>query len=140
MLKYLRIAVTALSLTACVLLVALWVRSMLTRDLASLGDVTASSRNGRLVFYTLPNGNGPWRLEDFPAYAAVADAVPGVPVAFGSVPAGPYMTTPYWFLVFVSGATGILLQWRYPYRFRLRTLLIATTLVAAGLGILVMLS
>ena len=27
MLKYLRIAVTALSLTACVLLIALWVRS-----------------------------------------------------------------------------------------------------------------
>jgi hypothetical protein len=33
MLKYLRIAVTALSLTACVLLVALWVRSYFYMDL-----------------------------------------------------------------------------------------------------------
>ena len=32
MLKYLRIAVTALSLTACVLLVALWVRSQNWQD------------------------------------------------------------------------------------------------------------
>jgi hypothetical protein len=137
MLKYLRIAVTALSLTACVLMIALWVRSLHTRDLASLGNMTASSMGGRLVFYTLPNGTGPWRLEDHPRYAAVADAVPGVPITFGRVPAGPYITAHYWFLVFACGATAILLQWRYPYRFRLRTLLFATTLVAVGMGVIV---
>jgi hypothetical protein len=135
--RYLRITVTALSLTACVLLIALWVRSVHTRDLASFGNVIASSMDGRLVFYTLPNGNGPWRLEDHPRYAAIAGAVPGVPLAFGNVPAGSYLMSPYWFLAFVSGATAILLQWRYPYRFSLRTLLIATTLVAVVLGIVV---
>ena len=44
MLKYLRIAVTALSLTACVLLIALWVRSYWSRDLiarAVLGQTAA---------------------------------------------------------------------------------------------------
>jgi hypothetical protein len=59
--KYLRIAVTALSLTACVLLIALWVRSTYTRDLASLGEVTVASMPGRVILYTLPNGGGPWR-------------------------------------------------------------------------------
>jgi hypothetical protein len=136
MLKHLRIAVTALSLAACALVVALWVRSIHTKDLVSLGhDVIAASEDGRVIFYTLPNGSGPWRLEDHPRYAAMADAAPGLPLAFGNVPAGPYVTTPYWFLVFVSAAIAILLQWRYPYRFSLRTLLIATTLIAMGLGL-----
>jgi hypothetical protein len=34
MLKYLRIAATGMSLTACVLMIALWVRSYRNRDLA----------------------------------------------------------------------------------------------------------
>jgi hypothetical protein len=136
MLKDLRIAVTALSLTACALLIALWVRSMYSRDLASLGDVTVASMPGRIILYTLPNGGGPWRLEDHPKYAAVLEAVAGVPIAFGNVSAGSYVTAPYWFLVVVSAAIGALLQWRHPYRFTVRTLLIATTLVALGLGII----
>jgi hypothetical protein len=63
-----------------------------------------------------------------------------VPIAFGSVPAGPYVTAPFWFLVVVSAAIGVILQWRYPYRFTVRTLLMATTLVAVGLGIVMTLS
>ena len=81
MLKYLRIAVTAICLTACVLLVALWVRSMRTRDLASLGNVNAASTQGRMVLFTLPNGGGPWRLDDFPSYAAVKTSKLGQPIA-----------------------------------------------------------
>ena len=46
MLKYLRIAVTALSLTACVLLIAMWVRSYLRLDI--LERRTASRRSNQL--------------------------------------------------------------------------------------------
>jgi hypothetical protein len=85
-----------------------------------------------MVFYTLPNGGGPWRLDDFPSYAAVKKTNLGRPIAWGAVPAGPYVATPYWFPVLMTGAMALLV-WR-PRRFSLRTLLIGTTLVAVGLG------
>jgi hypothetical protein len=57
MLKYLRIAVTVLSLTACVLLIALWVRSYYGGDylywnFAYHRSVLVGSTHGRLVIYT----------------------------------------------------------------------------------------
>ena len=83
MLKYLRITVTALSLTACVLLVALWV-------------------------WALNNSNrGP--MFDWLAWVAILSGVTLV----------------------VHEVVVLLMR---PWRFSLRTLLIATTLVAVVLG------
>jgi hypothetical protein len=122
----------------CLFLIALWVRSARNRDLLSCGDVTIASTKERVIFYTLPNGGGPWRLEDHPSYAAVATAPIGQPFAFGKVPAGPYVTAPYWFLVLLSMSAGILVM---PFRrFSLRTLLLITTLVAITLGFVVLIS
>src|SRR5688500_18594160 len=119
--RLLRIAFSVVCGIVCLLLIALWVRSLHERDLASCGNVTIASTKGRAVFYTLPNGNGPWRLEDHPNYAAVATAPSGLPLAFGNVPAGPYITTPYWFLTLLMMSAGI---FALPYRrFSLRTLL-----------------
>jgi hypothetical protein len=54
MLKSLRIAVTTLSLTACVLLIALWVRSYWWADRCTLAShLELSSFYGRLGFYVL---------------------------------------------------------------------------------------
>jgi hypothetical protein len=59
MLKYLRIAVTALSLTACVLLIALWVRSYWLRDevyfriIPTFGNKICFDRS-RIEFLTHP--------------------------------------------------------------------------------------
>jgi hypothetical protein len=55
LLKYLRIAVTALSLTACVLLIALWMRSFWVTDLVSRIDsqkiaTTIGSQYGTVYF------------------------------------------------------------------------------------------
>jgi hypothetical protein len=110
-----------------------WLRSHIARDLVGFAGANASSKDGRVVIYTLPNGSGPWRLEDYPAYTVTS---PAIPIAFGVVPAGPFVAVRYWFLVLVSGVAAIILGWRHPYQFSLRTLLIATTLVAVVLGMI----
>jgi hypothetical protein len=51
MLKYLRIAVTALSLTACVLLIALWVRSYWNTDPAEVMGIPVWLMDGTLRVY-----------------------------------------------------------------------------------------
>jgi hypothetical protein len=45
-------------------------------------------------------------------------------------------TMPYWFLVAITAMPGVLFWLPWSRRFSLRTLLIATTLVAIALGIL----
>ena len=84
MLKYLRIAVTGLSLTACVFLIALWVRSW--QDY-------------------MPRPNSHYSLE---------------------------VVASHWILI-LAFAIFAAMPW---IRFSLRTLLIATTLVAVVLGLL----
>jgi hypothetical protein len=51
----------------------------------------------------------------------------------------PYVVVmlPFWFLVLVSGSLAMLLQLRWPWRFNLRSLFIATTLLAVVLGMIV---
>jgi len=45
-----------------------------------------------------------------------------------------YVALPYWFLSIVTGLAGLLLTVRRPYRFTVRGMLIATTIVAFVLG------
>lgn len=59
MLKYLRIAVTALCLTACVLLIALWVRSYAALESAQAhvfgkALVHVQSARGNVLVFTIP--------------------------------------------------------------------------------------
>ena len=131
--RYLRIAVTALSLTACVLFVALWVRSYSWTDISTKWNV--ASNQGRLIkfrtidlitieardpyIYTHPFGFisiGTRRVEFTQAY-------PGSALPFSAVviPALALASIPW-----------------LPWRFSLRTLLIATTLVAVALRIIAM--
>jgi hypothetical protein len=53
------------------------------------------------------------------------------------LPWGWFVIAPHWFFVAAFAILGIAF-WRPPCRFSLRTLLIATTLVALGLGIIAM--
>jgi hypothetical protein len=48
----------------------------------------------------------------------------------------PSLTVPYWFLALSTGALAMLFQLRWPWRFSLRTMLIATTIVAVVLGMI----
>jgi hypothetical protein len=46
------------------------------------------------------------------------------------------VTLPYWFLALSSGGLALGLQLRWPWRFTLRTVFIATTFLAAVLGMI----
>jgi hypothetical protein len=151
MLKYLRIAVTVLSLTACVLLVALWVRSYWRTDYA-WGWVATNhtfhliSREGRWCFAVDQDDE-----TDFDKPIGIRFGyifLPPVIEPTGRLGFGGSwfdvrhwsLIAPHWFLVlFFAAATAT--HWLPWYnRFSLRTLLIATTMVAVGMGAIVLLN
>jgi hypothetical protein len=149
MLKYLRIAVTVLSLTACALLVALWVRSYWCVDVVS----AHIGNRYRITGVSFPGAVG----------FAVGENRSSLPRSSLSLPTDAFLQThelngrkypsrvwgmvhldssssliPIWCLVLFSAAIGVV-PWMHNlrWRFSLRTLLIATALVAVGLGIVV---
>ena len=151
MLKSLRLAVTGLSLAACALLIALWVRSysssvFVVGHFFYRGALLAESSQGRVAFgyrhgALLSNGvsGSHWgihykSLDEWQIFAPPIITRP----AFGvSESQGfEFAIIPYWFLTLLSMIAAVVL-WNYTWRFRLRTLLIATTLVATVLGLVV---
>jgi hypothetical protein len=150
MLKYLRIAVTALSLTACVLLIALWVRSYWWCDLISRMDAnsqvtTLGSHRGTVYFVRMqlrgfgaggPPAMGPrpqhgWRHSISEAH--IANETFKLQFSGDSI----FVLLPQWLVGPMFLAIGAAPCMPWSRRFSLRTLLIATTLVAVGLGIVV---
>ena len=140
MLKYLRIAVTALSLTACVLLIALWVRSYWVQDVvwgwfpfpgylqinSSCGDIKLIANAEKQEAMWQYNSRAPeargwhwfFKLEQHPRFGWWLD-----------------ITIPHWSLLLALAGFTASLWVSWSRRFSLRTLLIATTLVAVALGV-----
>jgi hypothetical protein len=148
MLKYLRIAVTALSLTACVLLIALWVRSYWYVDKA-WAQVTpyvtgyVQITPGQFSFFSvssivaLPPGD--WEKLKFPVdeFFGEDNPLPSTPI-FGKLSLSDgYLLIPAWLLVLLTASIAGAPWIRWSRRFSLRTLLIATALVAVGLAVVV---
>jgi hypothetical protein len=153
MLKYLRIAVTALSLTACVLLTVLWVWTADNGDnfqkpLFEVSGFAVYSTDGiiwavkaEFVKYSPPNGI----IHSFympPRYQATPDGFASTAIHKGRgfdmqvwSPRQWFVQAPNWFPVLAAAAVSIV-PW-IKWRFSLRTLLIAMALVAMGLGIIV---
>jgi hypothetical protein len=148
--KYLRIMVSALSLTAGVLVIALWVRSYHKWD--SFGWMTlgpwairAESVIWKIIFICEELGDNNelffdgtlWELDsDDDIGGAKQTFVPG-PLGFSYYVEENIFTqvvVPHWFLIFVSASIAAVPWLTWLRRFSLRTLLIATTLVAVGLG------
>ena len=147
--RYIRIAVTALSLTACVPLVALWVRSYWVRDttISVISGpelhLTATSLKGEvaIAFDRWAGTPHPWM---FRSASDRQNMVSVFPDAIGTAPLSwlgfrwlfrqtvVVVVLPYWFVALVGALVGAS-PW-IPWRFSLRTLLIATTLVAVVLG------
>jgi hypothetical protein len=149
MLHYLRIAVTALSLTACAILIALWVRSYSLRDY-----FWAAHRNWGLLGITSMYGGilfqiniGAMNLGPNPDNLGVYSEPNVVWLPWWEIVAGPSLLgfrlkeiprafiVPHWFfaalaLVLASG------PW-FKLRYTLRALLSATTLVATALGVVI---
>ena len=136
--RYLRIAVTALSLTACVLLIALWVRSYWWWDriyrvsaasrLQSIGSNRGTVRFESSHFRFRPHT---WRYFSNPDYEMYES------FRWHFINGNGYIQVPHWLIVLI-GAGAATVPWIHRLRrFSLRTLLIAMTLIAVGLGIIV---
>jgi hypothetical protein len=144
MLKYLRIAVTALSLTACMLLVALWMQSYTWTDLVfgskanSPIEVAAWSQQGQLGFTSTTYVSEIPHINEFGVRSETDFILPrGKFLGFGYYyqKTHVFLMAPYWFAILTT--IGLAAAPWIKWRFSLRTLLIATTLVAVGLGIIV---
>jgi len=145
-LHYLRIAVTALSLTACVLLVALWVRSYRQYDAViqhGMRTMIYSSRPGGFVIewcnFDTTGENDAWAIESYAYEISPPDSqVCNIPsVLFNTRRADVCIRVPFW-LPLMLIASSMALTWKaWKWRFSLRTLLFTTTLVAVGLGLVI---
>jgi hypothetical protein len=151
MLKYLRIAVTALSLTACVLLIVLWVRSysrvenLIVRSNSRI--VQFSSGLGQLAIEWQPFNAATW--PDAPTWQTVSQ--PAAPIAaqiekfggrrptlkFRQIGNQSIVFMRHWIPVLVTGLLATVCGIPHLRRFSLRTLLIATTLVAVMLAAII---
>src|SRR5688500_17634292 len=143
--RLLRIAVTAVSLTACVLLVALWVRSYWRCDIFE-GDYPPSYLIvGSVRGYLGIGWEGDpladatslvWEFDSYPPdYDEELPSLITLGFEYKRSAIGASLLIPYWFPVIVTGLLAVALIIRRPKRFSLRTLLIATTLVAVAMGI-----
>ena len=153
--RKLRITWTVFCGIACVLLVVLWVRSYVWFD-NLVGPVSSTrclgfeSSQGWLTVrwdqYTMnPKAFPRWTLNKMPAEALEKAfkllAARGTPIH--SVPSFGFhdgsFQFPHWSIVVLTGVLAVAFATCRPYRinFSLRTLLIATTLVAAVLGLIV---
>src|SRR5262245_54765900 len=148
LIRGLRIAWSVWWGTLCVLLVVLWVRSHTWRDVLFIptsdsNAVGLSSKYGGVTIR--PNIQSPLRYFDVAPWHHRFKVKPGIQfggdgeeegmeqIRFGIV-YRPYMTMylPHWFLVSLS-ATLATAAW-LPWKFSLRTLLIATTIITVGMG------
>jgi hypothetical protein len=140
--RKLRIAFSATCLIACVLLIVLWVRSYQTIDhlnghLPGITNISSSSAWGRVTIRTLASQwtmSFHWMVLDENSFGKR----PKEPRSWFNcylTPVGSGLEVPHGFLVLLAITVGTLpwLNWR----FRLHTLLIATTLVAVVLGLAV---
>jgi hypothetical protein len=142
-LRYLRIAATAMSLMACVLLVALWMRSYTWCDIFCLRidgkpDQWLQSLDGKLTY----DGRGPlaikkrfeWIIHPAENWRRSEDWATKPVLGFQwSIGGYPRPMIPHWFPTLIFAALAVLpwLHWR---RFSLRTLLIVMTVAAVLMG------
>jgi hypothetical protein len=146
--KLIRISTTVICLVVCALLIALW--ALTGRYLVVLETVVppsilrVHSVKGRIEFYEIKSPSGR-NLRNYlfgravSVHGPIRDAVDELDKAstlgFGRISASftTIIWAPYWaFVAFFAGLA--VAPWYLSVRFSLRTLLIATTLVAIGLG------
>jgi hypothetical protein len=142
MLKYLRIAVTACSLTACVLLVALWVRSYGWTYIIKGGIYSLWLQEGHISLHASPYGlRQPWQQFSYETPESIREFYEHrSDWAYIVESNGWNITIPHWFLGLLAAALATVPWIRWSKRFSLRTLLIATTLVAVALALVVVLT
>jgi len=143
-LKYLRIAVTALSVVACLLLIGLWVRSYWWLDKAFVPsvDLGLASLYGTVQLHEMDDVDEAVMLWHGQIHSISLDVMKRdgpVPNILDTIVLFRFedrlFVVPYWFLALIAAVLGVVPWPKQTYRrFSLRTLLIATTLVAVVLG------
>jgi hypothetical protein len=154
--RYLRLLVAALCGIACIVCCVLWARTYSSPAFVVMplpgpfGSVLVETAHGRATVCTvygqrLTNGNNasPWGIH----YKSLDEWEPGRPplAARGNFTFSRWkqfycLILPYWFLTITSGVLGVMFFQKESLRFSLRTLLIATTLLAIFLGTIIALS
>jgi hypothetical protein len=147
--RRLRIAFSAMCGVLCLLLIALWVRSWTWQDdcgyaFADTRELRFISVNGLVDFHC---GYDPFAETPVGEWFVYSDRIDDIYLE-GEVPTTQWKLKlfedevigriPHWFPILMFALAGILpwLAW-LPWRFSLRTLLIAMTLVAILLGLIV---
>jgi hypothetical protein len=150
--RFLRIGWTIVFQLAFVLLIALWMRSYWRVDsvhcpLRSPSMLISTSFRGRLsvragkvIPYQTGEYPSGWGMHSYSVGNTVPDrGTHPQPIWRCNIDNyGSYVLFSHWLPVLVLAAFAGALRIRTPYRFSLRTLLIATTLVAVGLGLIIL--
>lgn len=145
--RKLRIVWAAISGIALVLLCVLWIRSynttrsrdVVSRQISSNYSLAVASESGSIfigAYLTQDYFTGPWQL--FHAADGSWGGRRNVLKWFHQAvtPNSAKVLVPYWFPVLLCGLSGIASSFPWlRYRFSLRTLLMATTLIAVALGL-----
>jgi hypothetical protein len=157
-LRYLRIAFSATCLIACLLLIVLWVRSYSLEDVISSGGprfprcLQVVSGNGRIetVVYEESPTKSYWEWTSMPFAGLTSyDERYGVPTPVITPPFSFCFdatldefsaSVPHWFCALMVACLSFTPWIHWSKRFSLRTLLIATSLVAVVLGLIVWMS
>jgi hypothetical protein len=154
MARYFRIAAAGFFALLAVALIGLWVRSHFRKDsvmrFSNPSYVMATSWSGTLAWQSVKL---PRKLPPAPRWTVQSTPVPRRSFASGversllcrlgfnyqrvTVASATVfvITIPIWSLIALSAALAALFAFKGKWRFSLRTLLIATTLVAAALGL-----
>ena len=152
--RKLRIAFSVTCGIACMLLMVLWVRSFSKVDscrcpIKQHSTLHIQLASGRIIAFAIPYSGG-WKTGSIPVEHVGPSDVLKSPVMGTANNVSFYNgasrigVVPYWaaFLPVAAITAAISVPWmrRIRWRFSLRTLLIAMTLVAVGLGLMVALS
>jgi hypothetical protein len=149
--RFLRVAFSATCLIACVLLIVLWVRSywwlnLIKGPLTPSKTLVLTSSNGFFTVGTLSSTAYIWKVDRWSQEKLLLQMkAAGMPANtkswfwqltyFGFAHGG--LESSYLYPTSVMGIAAGALGWPFAWRFRLRTLLIAMTLVAVVLGLTV---
>jgi hypothetical protein len=153
MLQRLRKFASLLCFMVGVALIVLSIRSYYWRDVqhgrvADRQAFAICSMQGRMTLYAYETHNIilPWELRSYAVdkrdVLRAIESTQQNSLGFGFVrsSAGLIVSVPYWLFVLITGAMFAILRIKRQWRFRLRTLLVATTFVAIVLGMIVKLN
>jgi hypothetical protein len=151
--RKLRIAWSVFSGVACVLLIVFWVRSYKARDqtrgvISSHFHLYVTSLNGEIAMAAdeWPGKPHPWifesKTESYNMVAVLPDITGKPPLSWIGLrwyfkPNLWVLVSPHWLAAALAAVVGVIPWAPFRRRFSLRTLLIAATLVAVVLGVVV---